>query len=193
MRKKKIILASKSNFRKRALDITGVDYKIRPSSIDESKLEDKNPSSRVIELALTKVQEVGQNYDSGSEVLIVGGDLIVEMGGEVFEKPSTKEEARRMLKEFSGSKLSIIASTVALDKYDDDIMTSIESCQISFRKIRESEIEDHIIRFPVSKFAGGFGVNGLARFADKVCGPPLFLTGFSVNDLLSFLEQKNIL
>jgi len=40
----KIILASESPFRKRALDLIGLPYETRPSRIDEKAIRDDNPA-----------------------------------------------------------------------------------------------------------------------------------------------------
>src|SRR6516165_10565450 len=47
----KIVLASASQFRKRALDMLGVPYEICPSRIDEKAIRDNDPASLTRKLA----------------------------------------------------------------------------------------------------------------------------------------------
>jgi septum formation protein len=50
----RIVLASESQSRKRALDILGLTYEVRPSAIDEKSVRDSDPAALTKKLAEAK-------------------------------------------------------------------------------------------------------------------------------------------
>jgi septum formation protein len=54
----KIVLASESPFRRRALDMLGIAYEICPSEIDEKAIRDSNPAILTEKLAQAKARKV---------------------------------------------------------------------------------------------------------------------------------------
>jgi predicted house-cleaning NTP pyrophosphatase (Maf/HAM1 superfamily) len=54
----KIVLASESPFRKRALDLIGLPYETRPSRIDEKTIRDDNPADLTRKLAEAKACKI---------------------------------------------------------------------------------------------------------------------------------------
>jgi len=51
----KVILASESQSRRRALDILGLKYEVHPSAIDEKSVRDADPAALTRKLAEAKV------------------------------------------------------------------------------------------------------------------------------------------
>jgi predicted house-cleaning NTP pyrophosphatase (Maf/HAM1 superfamily) len=47
----RVVLASESQSRKRALDILGLTYEVRPSAIDEKSIRDSDPAALTRKLA----------------------------------------------------------------------------------------------------------------------------------------------
>jgi septum formation protein len=70
----KIVLASESPFRRRALDLLGLDYEISPSRIDESAIRDDDPVTLTRKLAEAKAQKVASEYP---DAVIISGDAVV--------------------------------------------------------------------------------------------------------------------
>ena len=57
----KLILASESQSRKRALDLLGVPYEVRPAAIDEKAIRDPGPAALTKKLAEAKAWKVASS------------------------------------------------------------------------------------------------------------------------------------
>jgi predicted house-cleaning NTP pyrophosphatase (Maf/HAM1 superfamily) len=79
-RKVKIILASGSLFRKRALDMLGLAYETCPSGTDEKAIRDENPVDLTRKLAEAKAEKVASEW---RDAVIVAGDAVVAKDGRI--------------------------------------------------------------------------------------------------------------
>lgn len=92
----RIILASESEFRRRALDILGLDYDVYPSSVDEKSIRDADPVALTRKLSEAKALKVVEDVPNA---VIVSGDAVVAKDGTIYEKPRDKREAKAFLAE----------------------------------------------------------------------------------------------
>jgi len=186
----KIILASQSPFRKRALDILGLKYETQPSYFDEKSIREENPSELAKKLAEAKSREIGEKE---TDALIIAGDLFVVFNNQIYEKPKDEKEAFEMLNSFSGNKVEIIAGVAVYNSKTKEMLSTAEKYTLKFRKLLEHEIKDYISRYPVLKVSGAFEVDGAIRFAESIeKGKYPFLTAFPMNELITFLRKNGI-
>ena len=185
----KLILASQSPYRKHALDILNLKYEVIPSNIDESKIrhEDKKTMAKI--LAEAKAKKVGK---TNSNAIIVASDLFVVYKNQVFEKPHQEEKAKEMLKTLSGNTFEIITGLAVLNTKTNKILSTTEICKVIFRDLSDYEINDYVSRYPAIKCAGGFGPEGMLRFAEYVEGNYNFRISLPQNKLIEFLRENNI-
>jgi septum formation protein len=181
----RLILASQSAHRKKALEILGLDFDCIPAHIDEKAIRHDNPIKMAQLISEAKALEIAQR-ESG---VIISGDAFLLLKGKVLEKPSSKEEAFEMLSALSENKYEFIT---ALSVYDTEIQkmySSVSTCVVYFRKLSSSEILDYCNRYPVEKFAGAHETDGVSRFAEKVEGSFTLQTSINLKDLVTFLEK----
>ena len=185
-----IILASNSSFRKKALDILGLKYKVIPSNFDEQSIRDDNPIQLAKKLSEAKAKEVGnQNQDA----VIIASDLFVVFNNKIYEKPADKKEAFEMLKSFSDNKIDIIAGIAVYNLSNKKMLSSAEKYTVKFRELTEYEINDYIERYPVLNVSGAFETDGLIRFAESSEGKYPFVTALPMDSLIYFLRDNSIL
>lgn len=67
-REMKIVLASESPLRKRALDLIGLPYETQPSRIDEKAIRDDNPAELTRKLAEAKAPKIAVEYPNAAVV-----------------------------------------------------------------------------------------------------------------------------
>jgi septum formation protein len=67
----KIVLASESFFRRRAMDLLGIAYETSPSGIDEKAIRDSDPAQLTRKLAEAKARYVAGKH---SDAIIVSGE-----------------------------------------------------------------------------------------------------------------------
>ena len=183
----RVILASESASRRRAMDLLGVRYEVHPSAIDEKALRDPDPAALTKKLAEAKALKVAE---SCPDAIIVAGDAVVAMRGKIYEKPRDLEEALQFLRELSGNELSFVTSLVVLRSDTRRMLSTVETSQIKFRTLSDREIRDYVGHYPVTRCAGGFEGDGVLRFAESVSGSFNFITGLPVSRLAVFLREQ---
>ncbi|NQU05849.1 MAG: septum formation protein Maf [Calditrichaeota bacterium] len=150
-----IILASSSPRRRMLLKQIGVPFRIiLPDCAEKNPDKDDFPSS-VIHNAGLKANSVLTLAD-GSAVL--GADTVVELNGEPLGKPSSLDEAAKMLRSLSGKSHYVHTGIVLIDsasglQYQDHDIT-----QVFFRELPDTEIEDYVASGEPMDKAGSYGI-----------------------------------
>jgi MAF protein len=188
-RSMKIVLASESQFRKRALDMLGLPYETRPSRIDEKAIRDDNPAQLTQKLAEAKAQKIAQECP---DAVVVSGDAVVSKGGRIFEKPRSLEEAAEFLKELSGSQFQFVTALSVLHAKTRKMLSAVETSDISFRELVDREIQEYIARYDVLSYAGAFESDAVLRFAERLSGSYNFVTALPVSRLIVFLRAQGV-
>jgi septum formation protein len=108
-----LILASASPIRAAMLDAAGVTFDVSPARIDESAVKQAHggdDAALAVALAEAKAIEISARH---SKRWIIGGDSVVSVDGQRFDKPGSRDEAAAHLRFFSGRTLRL-TSGVAL-------------------------------------------------------------------------------
>lgn len=185
----KVVLASESPFRRRALDMIGVRYETCPSRIDEKAIRDDDPVRLTQQLAEAKARHVAQKYP---EAIIVAGDAVATKGKKIFEKPHDKDEAAIFLRELSGGEFQFVTSLAVLNSQTGRILTTVETLSITFRRLIETEIQSYINRYDVLSYAGAFEDDAVHLFAERIEGSYNIGTALPVNRLVLFLREQGV-
>jgi septum formation protein len=185
----KIVLASESPFRKRALDIIGVDYEVAPSRIDEKAIRDDNPFELTRKLAEAKAKKVAEDYP---DAIIVSGDAVAAKENRIYEKPRDLKEAADFLCEFSGGPFQFVTALAVLHSRTGKMLSTVESLTITFRNLSDREMRDYIGKYPVLNFAGAFENDAVHRFAERIEGSFNIGTAIPVSRLILFLREQGV-
>jgi len=187
---KMIVLASRSESRKKALKLLGLKFRTIPSKIDESAFKEKRPELRAKGLAELKASSVAKKLKNA---VVIGADLIVVYRNKIYEKPKSKSEALAMLKSFSGKTVTVVAGLAVVDSSSGKMLSTVEKCKVKFRKLTDNEIKEYIAKYPVLKFSAAFDGNAALMFAERVEGSIAFYTGIPLNELVLFLRKLRCL
>jgi septum formation protein len=182
-------LASESPFRKRAMDLVGVPYETCPAAMDEKALRHDDPMVLTRTLAEAKARRVAEVYP---DALIVSGDAVAALRGQIFEKPRDLEEAARFLRELSGNEFQFVTALAVLQARSGRMLTAVETSSILFRTLLEQEIQRYIREYPVMNFAGAFEDEAVLKFADRVSGAPNIGTAMPVSRLTLMLREMGV-
>ncbi len=185
----RVILASESQSRRRALEILGLAYEVRPSAIDEKSIRDSDPAALTKKLAEAKAAKIADEYQ---DAVVVAGDAVVAKEGSILEKPRSKEQAADFLRDLSDSTFHFVTSLTVLRSDTRRMLSTVETSEIRFRQLADREILDYIGRYPVMSFAGAFEGDGVLRFADSVSGSYNFITALPVSRLAVFLREQGV-
>jgi MAF protein len=185
----KIVLASESPFRKRALDLLGLTYETRPSRIDEKAIRDDDPAQLTRKLAEAKAHKIACECPNA---VIISGDAVAAKGKKIYEKPRDQEEAAEFLRDFSGSQFEFVTSIAVLNTQTNRMLSTVETSQISFRRLLDHEIERYIGKYDVLNYAGAFENDAVLLFADRISGSYNLGTALPPSRLAVLLREQGV-
>ncbi len=193
----KIILASKSEVRKKILDQNGIRCEVMPANIDEELIKDSllkekaSPeiiSKNLAELKANKVSEKRHNH------LVLGADSVIDLKGELISKPKNRDEAFAILKKLNGQKHQLISS-VCISKNGAMIWNFTDVSTLTMKQLNSDEIESYLTKIK-DKELYAYGVyqieaDGRSLFS-KIEGDEDTIMGLPVKKIKEYLNEKNI-
>jgi septum formation protein len=163
-----IILASNSPRRRELLDQAGIAYVSDPADVDESVIPGETPEVYAVRLALAKASSTASRHSGG---IVLGADTIVVVDGEILGKPSSPEDAARMLTSLSGKAHKVITGVALVDASDGRSTTGYESTSVRIRDLSAQEIAVYVATGEPMDKAGGYGIQGRASvFVEGITG-----------------------
>ncbi len=190
----KIILASKSPDRKTLFKTIYKDFEVIDSNFDESTITFSNPKKLVMSLASGKCESVFNSTQG--ERCVVGADTVVCVDNLIFGKPKDAEDAKRMLRLYSG-KTNKVVTGVCIKYERDGIETKIvfsNTSTIKFREIYENELDEFVETKEYVGIAGACSIEGSGgKFMEKVVGSYHNILGLPTSQLYRVLKQENLI
>lgn len=192
-----VILASGSPRRKQLLEDAGVAFTVHVSEVDEDLDADllADPPEAAKKLAERKagavVQEVlSENYLGMAAVL--GADTMVVLDGEIFGKPASLSDAKRMLRRLSGRTHEVLTAVslwmVAAPAIEDisvGFRTFVDRAAVTFRNLTDEEIADYLRQGESFDKAGAYAIQGAgADLVERIDGALDTVIGLPVGRLL---------
>ena len=189
--KRRIILASQSPRRKQLLEQIGLrDFEVRKSCYKENMQAMDNPQELAKFLALNKAKEVAQYYVNA---IIIGGDTFTVFNGKFIGKPKDKNDARQILKNFSGKEHLIISGLALIDTKSKKTITDFGQAKVKFRKLSNEEIDNYVNLGEGLKMAGAYGLmNRAAPLIESINGDFYSVIGLPLNKLYLCLKKMGV-
>lgn len=133
---KDLILASQSPRRKELLSLYTTDFTVCVSDFDEDVVTADTPTRLVEQLARGKCLAVAKEHPGA---VVLGCDTVVDVNGEVFGKPHSPDDARRMLRALSGATHYVHTGVCVSDGTRTE--SFVDTCKVTFFPLSEEEIE----------------------------------------------------
>ncbi|CAN6539373.1 unnamed protein product [Malus baccata var. baccata] len=188
----KIILGSASIARRKILAEMGYEFTVMTADIDEKSIRTEKPEELVLVLAkakadaiVSKLQSINNQEKDAETTIVIAADTVVVYEGVIREKPSSKEEARQFLKDYSGGHAATVGSVHVTNLKTGFSKGEWDRVEIYFHKIPDEVIEKLIEEGIVLKVAGGLiiehplilpFVKEVVGTTDSVMGLPIDLT-----------------
>ena len=102
---KSIILASKSEIRKKILDENNINCTVEPSNLDEDEVKKSLINQGATpELISKNLAELKANKVSQKKLgkIVLGADSVIDLNGEIISKPTTRTDAMDILELLNG-------------------------------------------------------------------------------------------
>lgn len=182
------ILASKSPRRKILLKQIGLNFRVRPSRINETLLENEPPEVAAKRIALEKAMDVAL---SDNRNIVIGADTIVVIDGKILGKPKTKNEARKMLSALSGREHTVYTGIALVDASTRRWNTDVVGTKVKFRKMTSVEINSYVDSGSPMDKAGAYGIQDDygAVFVERVNGCFYNVVGFPLSKFYLMLKD----
>ena len=169
------VLASASKARQKLLDQIALRYKVIVSDFDETQVLESDPLMKVKLLAKGKADSalkklIRKNQAFNAFQALLGCDSLFEFEGEIFEKPSNKEQLISRLQRMSGKSglLHTGHYLISLDNFELDMKSillnkyseGVVSTEIEFMYLSNIEILKYASTLEPYNCAGGFAIEG---------------------------------
>lgn len=192
-----IILASGSPRRRQLLADAGIAYSVRAPQVDEGLDADllAQPSEAAKKLAERKAGAVVQEVladDYLGMALVVGADTMVVCDGEIFGKPRSLSDAKRMLRRLSGVAHEVLTAVSVwmvaapeAEKISVGFRTFVETTAVTFKVLTDEEIADYLRRGESFDKAGAYAIQGAGGdLVERIDGDLDTVIGLPVTRLL---------
>ena len=137
-----IILASKSEVRKKILRDNKIECRVVPSNVDEDSIKESllkekaSPtiiSKNLAELKANKISTKNPNK------LVLGADSVIDLDGELISKPTNREEALKILEKMNG-RAHFLFSSVCLSNNGSMIWNYTDKAKLTMKKMSNHEL-----------------------------------------------------
>ena len=180
-----IILASSSPRRRELMALITPDYTVRTSDVDERAIRAETPALLAQKLAVAKCRAVAE---SCPEDVVIGCDTVVDVKGEVFGKPHSPADAKRMLRALSGATHEVHTGVCISD--GERTESFVDTCRVKFFSIPEAEIERYAATEEPYDKAGAYAIQGRAAlWLDAIEGDYYTIMGLPVSRTIRLLQQ----
>ena len=192
-----IILASGSASRRSLLAGAGVQAQSIKPNVDEDAakrgmrsegLSVSNQAMRLAEMKAVKVSSQGEG-------LVIGGDQMLNLEGEAFDKPINLDGAAKHLKKLSG-KTHTLETAIVIAENGEPIWRHMARPHLTVRTLSDGFIRSYIQSCgpPLLTTVGAYQLEGLgAQLFSKIEGDYFSVLGLPLLPLLDYLRIRNVL
>ena len=189
----KIILASRSEVRKKILNKSSINCEVVPANVDEDQVKESLIKEKATPEMISKnLAELKANKVSGKtpNELVLGADSVVDLNGELISKPTNRKEALAILQKLNGQKHQLISS-VCISKNGAMIWNSTDSSTLTMKQLNSDEIKSYLAKIR-DKELYAYGVyqieaDGRSLFS-KIEGDEDTIMGLPVKQIKEYLS-----
>jgi len=190
----KIILASKSEVRKKILYENNFICTVVPSNVDEDQVKNSllavgaDPMLISKNLAELKSTKISNRYP---DEMVLGADSVISLNNKLINKPKTREEALKTLKELNGSLHHLITS-VCISKNGAMIWNFTDQSELKMKKLSLNELNNYLKKIK-TKTLLSYGVyqieaGGLELF-ESIKGNRDSIMGLPIRQIIDYIKS----
>ena len=184
----RVILASASPRRRELLGLVGIAHEVRPADIDETQHPGESPVAYAERLARGKAAVIAA---ADTAAAVIGADTIVVVDGVVLGKPTDADDAARMLRVLSGRRHMVHTAVAVV--FRGRTASGVESVDVTFRELSDSEIRGYIATGEPMDKAGAYGIQGFgATIVERVEGDYFSVMGLGLRRLVALFAQVGL-
>ena len=149
---KKIILASKSPRRSELMRMAGFEFEVRSKDVPEDHPTDTKAED--IPLFLAKKKASVFLSELNEDEVVIGADTIVILNGKIYEKPTDREDAIKMISELCGHTQTVVTGVYIASKSKE--VGFSETTKVTFNSLTRDEIAYYVDHYKPYDKAGAY-------------------------------------
>lgn len=187
----KIILASQSLQRKMIFETLNLPFEIIPANLDEKAITDPVIKVRAEKVARAKAEKIVKEHSG----IIIAADTFCVVHGKIFEKPESKDEAKAMLQEMSGTSSLCYTSFCYIDRKNNIDFSTVLEIPFTLRPISQDEIDHYVENNSVTTWSAGIAPAYIESmsFVEKINGSfTAFIHGLPMELVVEYLKKSGV-
>ena len=196
----RLILASESRARREMLSAAGLQFEAMASGVDERAARASMAAigdavdavSIAQQLAGAKAEAVSRAHP---DALVIGGDQVLALGKEVFEKPAGIEAARKSLMRLRGREHAL-HSAVTLAEKGRVVWRHVQSARLVMRPFSEAFLDDYLATVGprVLGVVGAYELEGRGvQLFERIEGDYFTILGMPLLALVEELRRREVI
>jgi septum formation protein len=186
-----VVLASASPRRRELLDSIGLQFEVRPASIDETPLSGELPLAHVERVARAKAAAVGAPGE-----IVLAADTVVVLDGAILGKPRDPAEARRMLAQLQGREHRVLTAVVlrvvgwGSSPEADRVAAAVEESGVRIAPLDAGQIDWYVGTGEPADKAGAYALQGIGGlFVTAVSGSSSNVIGLPLHVVYALFSE----
>jgi septum formation protein len=188
-----IILASASGIRLKILNDFGFNVKVEVANIDEDEIKNSLLAEKFTSfdisraLAETKAKKISSKIN---DKIVLGADQVLDLEGNIFNKPENMELAVSLMNRLNGKKHSLFSS-ICLSKNGSTIWMHTEQTVLKMKKLSDSFIKDYLqeIGLETIKKYGVYQIEGAGKdLFEEIKGDEYSVMGMPIKQLINYYK-----
>jgi len=193
-----IILASGSATRAELLRNAGLQFTIERPRVDEAAIKDAlqaeqaKPRDVADTLAEIKARKVA---DRTPEAMVIGCDQILSYHGEVFSKPTDRDDALSQLLRLRGQRHSLLSAAVIYHE-GQPVWRHVGEVKLRMRQASDAYLRDYVSRQwdSIQHSVGGYQIESEGvRLFHSIEGDYFHILGMPLLEVLAFLTLRGVI
>ena len=144
----KIILASRSEVRKKILNQNGISCEVIPADINENQVKEslieEKATPEIISKNLAELKANKVSRKKPNKIILVA-DSVVDLNGELISKPTSRKEALTILQKLNGQTHQLISS-VCISKNGSMIWNFTDASSLTMKQLNLEEIKLYLLK-----------------------------------------------
>ncbi len=194
----RVLLASRSEARRRMLEAAGIAFETVEAELDEAAakagLEAAGFDPRGVAEELAQLKAL--SAEAGRTDLVIGADQTLELhDGTIMSKPASRREAHDQLRTLSGRTHQLHSAAVVVESGETRWWQS-ETVALTMRPLGDAFLESYLDReYEAIRWSvGGYRIEGPGvQLFERIEGSHFAVLGLPLLPLLGYLRERGVL
>ena len=191
---KSIILASKSEVRKKILDENNIKCTVEPSNLDEDEVKKSLINQGATpELISKNLAELKANKVSQKKIgeIVLGADSVIDLNGKLISKPTNRTEAMNILSSLNG-KSHFLISSVCISLDGKMIWNYTEKAEMKMKNFTRKELQEYLSKISDKNLYSYnvYQIEGEGKnLFEKIEGDKDTIMGLPITQIKTYMEN----